>query len=175
MTIKSLSLFNPHACCKSSVLRPFRAWESSCHSISARGDVSVMSDTKVELAVKLTASSSSSSFPSSVAPQDGHGAWEHLSQRTQRGMQRQRSHFHRAICGDEISHREQHQMPSSVEQVGILGVAFKNGSAAACLNLCCEIHVFGIQSTCFQSLNFHVFFCKHFLPQLILVVSFLLA
>jgi hypothetical protein len=79
----------------------------------------------MELAEKLTASSSSSSFPSSVAPQDGHGAWEHTSQRTQRGRQRQRSHFHRAMFGDEISHREQHQMPSSVEQVGILGVVFK--------------------------------------------------
>ena len=123
--IKSLALFNPHAFCKSSVLRPFRAWESICHSTSARRDSSVMSDTNVELSEKVTSSSSSTSCPSSIAPQHGHGTWEHTSQRTQRGTQRQRSHLHHAMCGDEISHREQHQMPSSVEQVGILGVVFK--------------------------------------------------
>ena len=117
--IKSSAFLNPHACRRSLVLQPFTARESICHSMSARFESSVMSDTNEELAEKLTASSSSSSFPSSVAPQDGHGVWEHASQRTQRGRQRQRSHFHRAMCGEEISQREQHQMPSSVEQVGI--------------------------------------------------------
>jgi len=109
--IRSLALLNPHAFCKSPVLRPSVARQSIFHSLPAKGDSSVMSDTNVELPGKVTLSSSSTSCPSSIAPQHGHGFRQHSSQTTQRGMQRQRSHFQRANRGNGLSgllmHREQ--------------------------------------------------------------------
>ena len=91
-----------------------------------------MSDTKVELAHKLTASSSSSKFPSSVAPQDGRGA--HGS-RARLAKNRVAWNVERhaateplpsyALCGKTKYRSEDSTKCHHLnQQVGILGVVF---------------------------------------------------